>query len=141
MTMSNFLEVKLGSVILCTQTAYKPGAIAISLHTADPTDVTATAAANEIPNAFGYARVAVTQADANWNIPTTSGSFTNAIDIIFPSPSGGAWGVATHFGVWDSATYGAGNLLTCGPLGQAKTINDGDPAPHFPATTLELLWA
>jgi len=130
MSASNYLEEKLGSVLLRTQAAYKPAAIAISLHTADPTDVTATAAANEVANSGSYARVAVTQSDANWNAPTTDGVFSNINAITFPSPTG-SWGVVTHFAIWDSATYGGGNLLASGALGTSKTINDGDAAPSF----------
>lgn len=134
---SDYLEVQIGNVLLRTQVAWKPAAIAVSLHTANPTDVTATAAANEVANSGGYARVAVTQADANWNAPTTSGIFTNAGTITFPAPTGN-WGVVTHFGVWDSATYGAGNLLFYGALTTPKTINNGDAAPSFAATALSL---
>lgn len=134
---SNYLEVQIGNLLLRTQTAWKPGAIAFSLHTADPTDVTATAAANEVANSGAYARVAVTQADANWNAPTTNGQFSNVNAITFPSPTGN-WGVVTHFGVWDSATYGAGNLLFYGALTVSKTINNGDAAPSFAASALVL---
>jgi hypothetical protein len=130
MSASNYLEEKLGSLLLRTQTAWKPSAIAISLHTADPTDVTATAAANECANSGSYARVAVTQSDSNWNAPTTDGVFSNINDITFPSPTG-SWGIVTHFGIWDSATYGGGSLLASGALGTSKTINDGDAAPTF----------
>ena len=134
---SNYLEVQIGNLLLRTQVAWKPPAIAVSLHTADPTDVTATAAANEVANSGGYARVAVSQLDANWNAPTTTGLFDNVNAITFPSPSGD-WGVVTHFAVWDSATYGAGNLLFYGALGTSKTINNGDAAPSFPAGDLDL---
>ncbi len=135
MSASNYLEVLLGNLLLRTQTAWKPGAIAISLHTADPTDVTATAAANEFANSGSYARVAVTQADAQWNAPTTTGAFTNVNTVTFPTPTGN-WGVATHFAIWDSATYGGGNLLAAGALSVAKTINNGDAAPTFAAGAL-----
>lgn len=135
MSASDYIEVQLGKLLLCTLASYKPGAIAISLHTADPTDVTATAAANEVANSGSYARVAITQADANWNIPTTSGSFTNANTVTFPAPTGN-WGVVTHFAIWDSATYGAGNLLASGALSASKTINNGDAAPSFAAGAL-----
>lgn len=137
MSASDYLEVQIGNLLLRTQTAWKPAAIAVSLHTADPTDVTATAAANEVANSGSYARVAVTQLDANWNAPTTTGAFTNVNAITFPSPTGN-WGVVTHFGVWDSATYGAGNLLFSGALTTSKTINNGDAAPSFATTVLSL---
>ena len=134
MSASDYLELKLGSLLLATQIAWKPAAISVSLHTGDPTDVTATAAANEVANSGSYARVAVTQLDANWNLPTTGGAFSNINAITFPAPTGD-WGVVTYFGIWDSATYGAGNLLASGSLTTPKTINNGDAAPSFAGGT------
>lgn len=140
MSASDYLEVQVGKVLFCTQSAWKPSAIAVSLHTGDPTDVTATAAANEVANSGSYARVAITQADAQWNIPTTTGAFSNVNAVTFPSPTGN-WGVVTHFAIWDSATYGAGNLLMSGALTTSKTINNGDAAPSFAAGALVLTFA
>ena len=66
---------------------------------------------------------------------STNDIFTmlNNADITFPAPTAN-WGQATHFGILDAPT--AGNLLYQGPLTQPKTINNGDPAPKFPAGSL-----
>ena len=137
MSLSNAYELKFGDLILRSQAAFKPAAVAVSLHTADPTDDTATAAANEMPNANGYARVNVPQLDANWNAPTgNDGKYTNAIAIEFPEPTADQ-GTATHFALWDNASYGAGALIGSGRLTAGMDIISGT-APNFPPTTLKV---
>lgn len=122
--MSDYLEVQIGKVLFCTQTAWKPAAIYLALFTAAPSD---SGGGTEVTGT-GYARVAVTQADAKWNIPTTGGVFTNIDDITFPAPTAN-WGQVTHFGIFDANT--SGNLLIWGALTTPKTVNNGDPAPKF----------
>jgi hypothetical protein len=90
-----------------------------------------------------YARVQVASSLANWagtqGAGTTvassgsSGTTSNNNAITFPAPSA-AWGQVVEFGVFDSAT--GGTELFRGTLGSAKTINNGDPAPYFPAGSL-----
>ena len=141
MSMSNWLEVEIRKHVFRTGSFTKPTVLAVSLHTADPTDVTATAAANEIPHAFGYERVQRDPGDANWSgASATDGLTDNVAAVTFPAPVGGNWGIATHAAVWDSATYGAGNLILHGALAAPKTINDGDPAPSFPAGALDAVF-
>lgn len=140
--MSDWLEGQVRAHIFRTSSFTKPTVLAISLHTADPTDVTATAAANEVANAGAYARVSRNPLDANWTAASaTDGKTDNAAAITFPAPSGANWGVVTHFGIWDSATYGAGNLLFHGSLTTPKTINDGDAAPSFAIGALAITFA
>jgi hypothetical protein len=91
----------------------------------------------------GYARVQVACTLANWagtqgagttTVSTgSSGTTSNNNPITFPTPSA-AWGQVVEFGVFDSAT--GGTELWRGTLGAAKTINNGDPAPYFPAGSL-----
>lgn len=134
--MSDWLEGQIRAHVFRTATFTKPAALAVSLHTADPTDVTATAAANEVAHAGGYERVARNPLDANWTAASaTDGVTNNAAAITFPAPTGN-WGTVTHFGIWDSATYGAGNLLFHGSLGASKNVSSGDPAPYFAAGAL-----
>jgi hypothetical protein len=78
--------------------------------------------------------------DAAWTLGLTDGTSDNIAAITFPAPTGN-WGTATHFALWDSATYGAGNLLASGILTTAKTINSGDAAPTFPIGTLDIVIA
>ena len=139
--MSDYLEGQVRAHIFRTASFTKPSVLAVSLHTADPTDVTATAAANEFANSGSYARVALNPLDANWTAASaTNGETDNASAITFPTPTGN-WGQATYFGIWDSATYGAGNLLFSGALTNAKTINNGDPAPSFAIGALQITFS
>lgn len=90
-----------------------------------------------------YARVAVPCTLAAWagtqGAGTTtvssgsSGTTSNNNAITFPAPSA-AWGQVLEFGVFDSLT--GGTELFRATLGTAKTINNGDPAPYFPAGSL-----
>lgn len=141
MGMSDYLEGQVRAHIFRTASFTKPTVLAVSLHTADPTDVTATAAANEVAHSGGYERVALNPLDANWTAASsTDGKTDNASAITFPSPTGN-WGTVTHFAIWDSATYGAGNLLFSAALTASKTINNGDAAPSFAIGALSVTFS
>lgn len=123
--MSDYLEVAIRKHIF-KDTAYsKPTVLAIALFTADPTDANITA--NEVANANGYARVTVNpSSSANWTEgSSTDGSVSNTNNITFPTATG-SWGTITHVGIYDSATYGAGNLLFSAALTSSKTIGNTD---------------
>jgi hypothetical protein len=122
--MSDYLEAQIGKLLFCTQTAWKPAAIYVALFTAAPSD---SGGGTEVSGG-SYARTAVTQADAQWNIPTTAGLFSNVNAITFPAPTAN-WGVVTHVGIFDASS--GGNLLVWGALTTPKTVNNGDPAPSF----------
>lgn len=107
----------------------------VALFTAAPSDA---GGGTEVTGG-SYARVAVAPADANWSAPDGTGGLTDNVGAItFPTPSAN-WGTATHFGIFDRAT--AGNLLIHGALAASKTINNGDPAPSFPAGALDVTFA
>jgi hypothetical protein len=109
--------------------------IYVALHTADPTDL---ALATEVTGG-SYARAQTDPADATWTGPAASPTVTaNVADIVFPSPSA-AWGSITHFSTWDRATLG--NMIYYGALTTPKTVNNGDPAPRFPAGALSITHA
>lgn len=127
---SNYLEGQFLNLILRTQTAWKPSAVYVALLTAAPSD----AGGGTECTGGSYARVQVTQADASWAAPSgTPRSTSNAASVTFPTPSA-SWGSATHFALYDAST--AGNLLYWAALTTPKTINNGDPAPYFPAGSL-----
>lgn len=105
-----------------------------ALYTAAPSD---SGGGTEVSGG-SYARVAYNPLDANWTLPTTTGLTENSNAITFPAPTAN-WGSVTHFGVFDRLT--GGNLLHHGPLVQAKTVNNGDPAPSYPANSFDLTWA
>ena len=122
--MSDYLEVQVGKVLFCTQVAWKPAAIWVALYTVAPTDA---GGGTEVTGG-NYARVQVTQADAQWNIPTTTGLFSNVNDITFPAPNAN-WGSVVAYGILDNSS--GGNLLIWDTLTTPKTVNSGDPAPKF----------
>ncbi len=86
-----------------------------------------------------YARVANHPNDANWSAPDATGGLTdNVADIVFPAPTAN-WGSVSHFAIFNRAS--GGDMLIYGSLTQAKTVNNGDPAPKFLAGALDLTWA
>lgn len=133
--MSDYLEVELRKHIFRTGSFTKPSALYVSLHTANPAD---DASGTEVSGG-SYARVQRDPLDANWTgASATNGLTDNAADITFPAPTAN-WGSITHFGIWDASS--GGNLLVYGALTQAKTVNNGDPAPKFLAGALDVTFA
>lgn len=148
-SMSNFLENKLLDWFLRAQAIGVTGATAaagtglatayVALFTAAPTD----AGGGTEVSGGSYARVAVTSSLANWSGTSvtaggsassgTDGTVSNVGVITFPTPSAN-WGTITSVGIFDAST--GGNLLLWGNLSANKTVNNGDPAPTFPANTL-----
>lgn len=109
--------------------------IYIGLHLADPTDV---GSGTEVSGG-SYARVQVDPLDANWSAPDATGGVTrNVADIVFPAPTAN-WGQIQYFSHWDRAT--GGNMMTSDVLTTPKTVNNGDPAPRFPASALQVTFA
>mgnify|MGYP003395698515 CR=1 FL=1 len=98
--MSDYLEVSLRTHIFRTGSFTKPTVLAISLHTADPTDA---GTGTEVTGG-SYARVSRNPLDANWSAASaTDGLTDNVADLVFPAPTAN-WGIVTHFGIWDAAT-------------------------------------
>jgi hypothetical protein len=141
---SDYLENKLTDLIMRGQAFSAPANVYIALFTAAPTD--AGGGTEVSTSGTGYTRATLVTSLANWagtqsagSVAASSGSggvSSNNGVISFPTPSGGAWGVVTHFGVFDAIS--AGNLLFWGPLGAPKTINATDPAPTIAAAALTL---
>lgn len=119
-----------------------PATLYMALFTTAPTD---TGGGTEVTGG-SYARVAITSSLANWagtqaaaSTTASSGSTgttSNNAAVTFPTPTA-AWGVVTSIGVFDAST--GGNLLIYGNLAANKTVNNGDPAPSFPAATFSFL--
>lgn len=80
----------------------------VSLHSASPS----TTGANENANSGSYARQA-----CSWNA-ASGGSKTNTTALTFSTLGTVA---VTHFGTWNSATYGAGTYSIGGALGSSVT--------------------
>lgn len=133
--MSDYLEGQIIDHLFRTATFSKPAAIYLALFTAAPSD----SGGGTEATGGSYARAQVTQADANWNAPTSGDGLTdNVSDITFPTPTAN-WGTIVAFGIFDAST--AGNLLIHGSLGTSKTVNNGDPAPKFSAGDLDITFA
>ena len=94
----------------------------LSLHTADPTDVTSVALANEISGA-AYARQALTFG-AVPSEGTGTGAVANNATVSFPAATSDYSGNVTHVGIFDAST--SGNLLWYAALGSAKDVNEDD---------------
>ena len=119
MSLSNYAEDKILDH-LCGKGARdftSPATLAVAMASAisgsEPVTVT------EFANANSYARTAVTFAAAS------SGSTANSGDVTFPTATGNQ-GTCTKIAVYDSLTYGGGNLLFYGTLTASKTIETGD---------------
>lgn len=92
------------------------------------------------PLAASLANYAGTQSAGSTVASTgTGGQTSNNAVITFPAPSGANWGVVTHVALYDASS--GGNAWIIRPLAQSKTINNGDPAPTFPAATFTFTMA
>ena len=139
--LSDYMENKIIDAMLRGQAFPTIATAYVALFTATPADA---AGGTEVTGG-SYARVAVTSSLANWAgtqsaastvaSSGTSGLTSNNATITFPAPTAN-WGVVTSIGVFDAST--AGNLLFYSALTASKTINNGDPAPNFPAAALTL---
>lgn len=130
MAKSDYLEDQIINHIFRTSSFTKPSVLGIALFTAAPSDA---GGGTEVTGG-SYARVDHAPLDANWDATSgTDGQTANTTVVTFPAPTAD-WGQVTHFGIFDATS--AGNLLYWGALTTAKTINNGDPAPTFPAGSL-----
>lgn len=132
--MSDYLEAQLLNLLFRTQVAWKPSAIYVALFTTPTSD---DGGGTEVTGG-SYARVQVTQADANWNAPGVGGLIDNVNDITFPVPSAD-WGNVSHMAIMDASS--SGNMLLHGALADTKSVNNGDPAPKFTAGDLDITFA
>ena len=133
MGVSDYLETEIINASLrgTTLTAYTNTFVA--LYTASPAD-DASGTGAEIAGG-NYARATVAGASGSWDAPSGGGTTANTADITFPAPSA-QWGTVSHFGILDATA--AGNLLYHGTLAADKLVDNGDPAPKFPAGDLDI---
>jgi hypothetical protein len=143
--LTDFAENKIIDALLRGQALGAPATWYVALFTSDPTD---TGAAGTEVSGGSYARVTVAAALANFAGTQSAGSTTassgtggatsNNAAITFPAPTAN-WGSITHFTLMDAAS--GGNAWVHGALTTPKTVNNGDPAPSFPAAALALTLA
>ena len=132
MSKSNYLEESILNHIFRGSAFAAVGTVYVALFTADPGE----AGGGTEVSGGAYARASVTSGAGAWSDPTGTGQISNSSDIVFPTPSGGNWGVCTHFAIFDAAS--GGNMLYHNALSTSKTINDGDSAPSFATGTLQI---
>lgn len=117
---SDYLENKWLDHILEGGAFGVPATVALALHTADPTDDGSGA---ECANANNYSRTSC-KAQFATAAGDTARMISNSADITCPTASG-SWGTVSHWGLWDSAAHGAGNLLAHGSFATGKAVGNG----------------
>lgn len=127
--MTDYLEGQLIAHIFRTASFTKPSALRVRLFTAAPGE---SGGGTEVTGG-SYAAVNNNPADANWAAPAGgNGQTSNVGGLTFPAPTAN-WGTITHVVIDDGNDS---NRLFYGALTQSKTVNNGDPAPSFPASSL-----
>jgi hypothetical protein len=127
-----------------------PTTLWIGLLTAAPSDLLSGGGGTEVTGG-NYARASVTSgmSASGWSgtqgagttvassgtAASGGGTISNNGSITFNTPNA-SWGLCTHFGVYDAVS--SGNLLYWAALTAQKNVNNGDPAPYFPAGTLAI---
>jgi hypothetical protein len=133
-SLTNTAETEMLDHVL-NQLAYaSPTTVYLGLSTADPTDAATGASANECANANAYQRTAISFGVA------ASRVITQDADVNFPQASGGGWGTVTHWAIFTSQTYGAGDCLAHGAFTASKTINDQDQ-PSVASTEINVTFS
>ena len=89
------------------------------LCTGDPTDAATGASCNEVADANGYERTAITFGAAS------ARRITQNAQVQFPQATG-SWGTISHWCIADSATHGAGNILAHGAFSSSFTPVSGN---------------
>lgn len=127
--MSAFTDYAEGQIIghmYRTLTWSKPTGAFFALYTAAPGEA---GGGTEVTGG-SYARVNLAPSDANWAAPVSGDGHTENLNPITYAAPTANWGSVVATAQFDAA---AGNMLVYGSLAQAKTINNGDAAPSFPA--------
>ena len=142
--MTDFLENELVDHLFRNRSYGPPAAIYVALFTAAPGE---TGGGTEVTGG-NYARVQVGPSDSAWestqgtttavNSSGTGGATQNGAVITFGVPSA-SWGAVSHFALMDASS--GGNMLLYGALAATKNVNNGDPAPTFPAGALDIVLA
>lgn len=112
--LTNYAEDLLINFLFNDETATRPTAWYIQLHTGDPGE---TGASNQV-SGNGFARQQATFA------PSSSGITSNEADEVFGPCTGSDWGTVSHISVWDALT--SGNCLAKGALTASKLVEVGD---------------
>lgn len=126
MSLSNWFENKVLNHIF-SKGSYTPQILYVGLCTANPGEGGTGGSCNEVSNSNGYARKQTSS--AYWNA-SSGGQLTNSLALVFPEAQPGGWGTITHFAIFNSGTYGVGDMLMYGALSQSKATEEGS-LPRF----------
>jgi hypothetical protein len=140
--MTDALENRLIDHFFRARQNTAPATVRVELYTAAPGE----AGGGTKVTGGSYALVGVTTSDTAFlatqgGTPAaassgTGGATSNAAAVTFPTPTAN-WGVVTHVSIDDASSV----ALLYGALTNAKTINNGDPAPSFPIAALAITFA
>jgi len=109
-----FMNCVMGNVFGTKETPALPANYYIGLSTTAPVEGSSGYECTEPASSAGYARVKLTSLSE-----PTGGVITNTANIDF-AESTAAWGVITHFVIYDALT--GGNMLIYGPLSKTRTV-------------------
>lgn len=140
--MTDYLENKLIDFLFRGQAFVPPTTLYVALYTTASSD---NGVGRVEVTGGSYARAAITSSLANWSgtqgagttVASTgnTGTISNNVAITFPAPTAN-WGNVVGMGVYDAAT--GGNEMWYSVLTTPKTVNNGDGAPTFSASSLSV---
>lgn len=134
-SLTDAAEIEFVNFQFRTATLAKPTAWWVALFTTSTDD---TGAGTEVTGG-SYARVNLPPLDSNWDAPGASDGLTaNTVTVTFPTPTAN-WGTITHAALMTLVTSGVMKYQNA--LITPKTVNNGDPAPTFPAGSLTVTFA
>jgi len=130
--LSDYAEAALVNHTLRGTAYTAPATTYLRLNTSACTDSSAGTEATYT----GYARAAITSNTTNWSAPGTDGTVSNTATVTIGAANSGSTQTVTHAVLMDAST--GGNMIWCQALGTSRTINTGDPAPYFPAGSINI---
>jgi hypothetical protein len=135
MSASNYLESAIANYLFRSVSLTSPTQIKIGLFTTMPNEY---GTGGVEPSAAEYARVLYGPGSAYWTEPQSGdGVVSNITTIIFPAPTGAAWGTIVGFGIWDQSA----NLLFDHVFATSVVVGSGSDAPKFDPGTLRVIFS
>jgi len=132
MSYSNWMENKIQNHIF-GKTIYFASTMYVGLCKSNPGEGATGGNCQEVPNSHSYARVAVSA--GAWS-SSSGGEIHNISEVVFPRATGN-WGVATHFVLCNSGSYGGGSVIVYGSLSASRNITQYS-VPRFNSGVLSI---
>ncbi len=133
--LSSYLKDALVNHVFRSSTFVKPTQLWIALYSIPPN---ADGGGTEVVG-NSYARAQLNPGEINWTAPTSgNGQSSNGVDVPFPTPIGGGWGMLTAWGLFDAPS--AGNLLAFSTFSAGIAVAAGSN-PRFVAGDLTVTLA